>query len=1031
MSAGILNKDLYVNGVKTTTAELRNRLLGRNLPPPIPNSLRETEFASYFGSLGQVISLPNPLIGEYVPKVDEGEYPLEDVSNEEREKQLLLNIHNAANEEEYNQYNFNVPPTPFPYLPAPYESYYDVTNIRSTYPVSLNLDRFKLVATGDEIGRRDPYQLIQTNDVTTNTESFLGIIGMERLKSSILDRKAQIIESEFIQPNKTLSALKNGANVDSYDITIPKDKVDKAVTFINYLDGSETPYSQLPDEAVGWQEYSQIKGDEGKVMDILGSLGVKSDTALSTEARNNEMLSRTSDGQKLLLYTNLGMNKFIPKYEDPRLSSLLGSDAPKSRYYIGDDRSTNRGDTLTKVFKSEQFNDSVDTEYKTNVEDDFFWKLDGGEFNPDTLLGKTQKLVNDNSDRIFINQTDKFFKDTIADKYISRGSAIKSNDNDATSFFRTWTVERGYSYENAIKKTGLQFKKGSIGRDKDTLSVLQANGIVKTHPTSLDRNSDNKKFMFSIENLAWSDNWDDLPPCERGNGDPISGNKGRIMWFPPYDLQFDENVAANWTSTEFIGRGEPLYTYNNTKRSGQLRFKMLVDHPSVINEFRGRQSDLIEKLFAGGRTVDEFMDNANLVNVIDINTMRAIENAKNSSIGQALSAPNIDTAETKIYFDPRQINPSGSNAKNQDWDNNSTSNGLYKDIIDNAPKNDDDEPIVIVDIKGYASNFEYPDENLTKKELKTKTKALSQKRIDEVEKVVLGWGVKPSNIKTKAYGATKSNKKEFVESDMRVDFTIKFEPRKIESENQNAEEGFKIDPEKLANVTIDECNFFDIIDDSYPNYFKTISEKIKYFQPAFHSMTPEGLNSRMTFLHQCMRQGPSIYDNVGGDRNPQNLAFGRPPVCILRIGDFFYSKVIINSLSINHAGGGSIQWDLNPEGVGVQPMVVDVNLSIDIIGGQSLLGPINRIQNALSFNYYANTEFYDRRSDKIQKQTTGSKIIDGYKPNHVPPEKEKNITIDDLTRREQRKKKREQRKRKKELERLAENSSPRFTGDLG
>ena len=77
---------------------------------------------------------------------------------------------------------------------------------------------------------------------------------------------------------------------------------------------------------------------------------------------------------------------------------------------------------------------------------------------------------------------------------------------------------------------------------------------------------------------------------------------------------------------------------------------MLVDHPSVINEFRGRQSDLIEKLFAGGRTVDEFMDNANLVNVIDINTMRAIENAKNSSIGQALSAPNIDTVmlKTKI-----------------------------------------------------------------------------------------------------------------------------------------------------------------------------------------------------------------------------------------------------------------------------------------------------------------------------------------------------------------------------------------------
>ena len=27
-------------------------------------------------------------------------------------------------------------------------------------------------------------------------------------------------------------------------------------------------------------------------------------------------------------------------------------------------------------------------------------------------------------------------------------------------------------------------------------------------------------------------------------------------------------------------------------------------------------------------------------------------------------------------------------------------------------------------------------------------------------------------------------------------------------------------------------------------------------------MTPEGLNTRLTFLNQCMRQGPSIYDRT-------------------------------------------------------------------------------------------------------------------------------------------------------------------------
>jgi hypothetical protein len=37
------------------------------------------------------------------------------------------------------------------------------------------------------------------------------------------------------------------------------------------------------------------------------------------------------------------------------------------------------------------------------------------------------------------------------------------------------------------------------------------------------------------------------------------------MWFPPYDITFSENNSVNWESTNFIGRGEPIYTYNNTE----------------------------------------------------------------------------------------------------------------------------------------------------------------------------------------------------------------------------------------------------------------------------------------------------------------------------------------------------------------------------------------------------------------------------------------------------------------------------------
>jgi hypothetical protein len=182
----------------------------------------------------------------------------------------------------------------------------------------------------------------------------------------------------------------------------------------------------------------------------------------------------------------------------------------------------------------------------------------------------------------------------------------------------------------------------------------------------------------------------------------------------------------------------------------------------------------------------------------------------------------------------------------------------------------------------------------------------------------------------------------------------------------------------IDNLIIDEGPYFDFIDANYPNYFKTISEKIRYFHAGFHSITPEGFNSRLTFLNQCMRQGPSIYDkNTTKDGvevgvQPQNLSFGRPPICILRIGDFFHTKVAINTLSITYDGP---KWDTNPEGIGVQPMIATVSLSIDLIGGHSLVGPINRLQNAVSFNYYANTEMYDVRSDTIED----GKIKDGVK----------------------------------------------------
>ena len=95
----------------------------------------------------------------------------------------------------------------------------------------------------------------------------------------------------------------------------------------------------------------------------------------------------------------------------------------------------------------------------------------------------------------------------------------------------------------------------------------------------------------------------------------------------------------------------------------------------------------------------------------------------------------------------------------------------------------------------------------------------------------------------------------------------------------------------------------------------------------------------------------NIANTVSNNGNANNLAFGRPPVCVLRIGDFYNTKIIITSLTIDY---DPLLWDLNQEGIGVMPMIANVTLQFNFIGGSDLGGPIQRLQNALSFNYYAN-----------------------------------------------------------------------------
>jgi len=408
----------------------------------------------------------------------------------------------------------------------------------------------------------------------------------------------------------------------------------------------------------------------------------------------------------------------------------------------------------------------------------------------------------------------------------------------------------------------------------------------------------------------------------------------------------------------FIGRGEPVFTYNNTNRTGQLSFKVLVDHPRVINGYRGKRTDAIERFFAGCITPTQFLEFLDKNSSISQNQKDEITKKYNEIQLEKVSNTTSIKETFEFQFDTDESDT---------WTPSSTASVVSKiqTIINGEDK-------VKITVEGFAGSDDEQD-----------SQQISTLRANAVWSSIndglTSAGVNSSDYSKQIIG--KGEPSSSSPSDRRVMVTVQNDALKGKDINHKDQSlgDLSFYPEEVQlidSLVIDENGYFEFVDANFPNYFSTISEKIKYFHPGFHSMTPEGLNTRLTFLQQCMRQGPSIYDDKDTVQ-PQNLAFGRPPICILRIGDFFHTKIVINSLNITYEAGNGIQWDMNPSGIGVQPMMANVTMSIDLIGGHSLLNPINRLQNALSFNFYANTEMYDVRADSVDKST--GTIVDGLK----------------------------------------------------
>lgn len=738
--------------------------------------------------------------------------------------------------------------------------------------------------------------------------------------------------------------------------------------------------------------------------------------------------------------------------------------------------------------------------------------------------------------------------------------------NDFTKTIRPFSDDNKSLSGTLVEKSQhnrLRLEKNSV-RDEN-------NRLVRFAPTSENYKEKIKRCMFSIENLAWRQERDGF----QGHEDQKGPFGGRIMWFPPYGLKFNENVNVGWNSTQFIGRGENIYTYTNTERGGSLDFKLLIDHPTLINEWQTETSNgttdvddvnsteqKLLRFFAGCEILEPYSadttvkpkivekptipsepkqeptvtpspttvqvsfyvfypnnysgedDDANgVVKPMEylLNGIACQKSKRNGSyvdIGTTMSGTfkgyetfgngidyGLDTVNggskafngtdfytydvnnkngkknhwayrvderykdevfrnSKSYTDSSSSKLNSSGYKTlldyhteanefienggqlysfaevfcalQDDGMNVLSGVVNKDNVEALKKMFNEYDVVSVESHGFASSHGYTTNNnrldvnrarsvvnwlksrsskfsvaeVTESsigpKLNTSSAAdleakvwrcacaiitLQQATVNELNEISTNQSEvldteqveKVSNLSLDSVSSINTQGMTAVNKNS-VQNQLSYNSKKAESDLKTASDNSDANPSNsaISEGYGKEYEFFKDLERNSPLLRNKIVDKIKYFDPAYHSITPEGFNARLTFLHQCTRQGStsSASDNKSY-KTASNLAFGAPPVCVLRIGDFFYTKIIIESLTIAY---DDCNWDLNDEGIGIMPMIADVNIGFKFLGGSDITGPISRLQNAVSFNYYANTGVYDDRAEEAEFDDDGNII---------------------------------------------------------
>jgi hypothetical protein len=848
-----------------------------------------------------------------------------------------------------------------------YKDAYDLS--RDEFTSILN----KSLSLGIELRRN---LFIDTIERLSDNTSLVNI-GYQQLAKSLQNRIADRFLSNNLEVTPTTISFKGKSSFKSKDFKI-------------------TPYVN--------QNVSEVFINE--------FLGYNSDDNLPRLTLENDLFNNLGDFQKRTLISNISKNRFY----NPIFDSSITEKPKQKENFVYSNRYLSQDNTTYQSNIEPNLNIDIQKPSDTVLQ-----VLDNYDIEFDMGFGNTKKpYLNNLSDEEKYLYYSNLSDDDLNNKFnIKRGLLYytnkiitdKSIDNKISKTLDALNIEYGVDENtgNRVYRGASECRSFTIADQYDRFErLIRSNGndnsksVLRDSPSPkiFFKNSDSldekKRVSFSIENLAV--NKKGIPDCE------IGPNGGRLLWFVPYDLKISDNNSINWESKDIVGRIEKLYSYTNTERRLSLTFKLLMDFPPQFKEYFEQDTT----------------NYTNLVSYIQgcLNTNNNSTPQVNQT--QVITTPTINQPKTKIpsitvkpivYFDNDiDIIDSSYEFTNLNKEYDKDIDLLVEKLIENINVN---RKKIQIKILGQASSLYLSDYNAALSFRRSKAIMLDiierynnsqldksilpnivlenfnpNERFNYIKKEDVLRGVNNLINESKGYvkfllggfGEEPSNSTQVIPVD-----ATDFEKNKIINDikakkernsrvtdvefigdiniSDNTTTSSNITQNTDSTVTLGNDNNINIVnipcDDDYLDFqarnitdrIKSSFDNFKYLTPIFHSQTPYDFVKRYLFLQQLTRPGSTEdrINQIGG-----NSVFGKMPVIVIKLYDFIYSKAICNSINFSF---DDATWDFNPEGMGAIPMSCTVTMDMVLIGGQSLSGPIDKIQTADDFNFLSTSTF--------------------------------------------------------------------------